>query len=525
MNKEQEKKNEKKIGNDDQKEKKNKEHYKNNENKNGDDDQGEKKKKEHEIFNRNENGDDEHEEQKNKDQDTNNEKKEGDDDQKEKKNKEQNKKDRNNNGNNDQGGNKNKDQDMYGNLPNFVGYILLVSLLVLGMAWLGHFYIENKNETMKKDFDIKIQNIQLESEKKMQILVKEKEDHYQQKMQEEKSKREEKFEKLKEKEQAIELERLNVAKEALKEEFSHWIAQEITNADADYNIQNMKNIKEFHRCKAIENVDKESFHDIVENIARVLHLSDERKEEIELSSKADNMVNVLEDFEHGESGKYSYGKYQTFRRANGNMDIFIALHSLTFELEPEYHQHLEKKDEKETDIAILSPNKALTSRERTAVKSAFRGQAIRLFESDCPNKLLTDMDIATQAEIRKQAKIEKGEEEMKKKEEEMKKKEELATTIYENNITIQTLKNEFDEVQSEYEKYLVDMENNHLAEKEEKEYKFKKEIEEIEQNRKKQTEELQEQREKSIEKGYAVILCLVFLGLGAMLAILCMKNK
>ena len=72
--------------------------------------------------------------------------------------------------------------------------------------------------------------------------------------------------------------RIKEAKDALKEEFSLWMAQDVRNTD--YNIKNMKNIQEFHRCKAIENVDKESFNDIVENIAAVLNLSEERKKEI-----------------------------------------------------------------------------------------------------------------------------------------------------------------------------------------------------------------------------------------------------
>ncbi len=44
-------------------------------------------------------------------------------------------------------------------------------------------------------------------------------------------------------------------------------------------------------------------------------------------------TNVIEDFEHGERGFYTYGKYQTMRQPNGNMDLVFAIHAFKWQLE------------------------------------------------------------------------------------------------------------------------------------------------------------------------------------------------
>ena len=89
-----------------------------------------------------------------------------------------------------------------------------------------------------------------------------------------------------------------------------------------------RNLKEFHRCKALEDVNEKAFDGIVENMAKVvmiivstfvfiiiiqvLEISEDRKEELKLAKHSQTMVNVIEDFEHGKHGFYNYGKILYF---------------------------------------------------------------------------------------------------------------------------------------------------------------------------------------------------------------------
>ena len=90
-----------------------------------------------------------------------------------------------------------------------------------------------------------------------------------------------------------------------------------------------RNLKEFHRCKALEDVNEKAFDGIVENMAKVvkiiastfvfiiiiiqvLEISEDRKEELKLAKHSQTMVNVIEDFEHGKHGFYNYGKILHF---------------------------------------------------------------------------------------------------------------------------------------------------------------------------------------------------------------------
>ena len=95
-----------------------------------------------------------------------------------------------------------------------------------------------------------------------------------------------------------------------------------------------RNLKEFHRCKALEDVNEKAFDGIVENMAKVvkiidftfvfiiiiqvLEISEDRKEELKLAKHSQTMVNVIEDFEHGKHGFYNYGKilhlHKTFKK-------------------------------------------------------------------------------------------------------------------------------------------------------------------------------------------------------------------
>ena len=127
----------------------------------------------------------------------------------------------------------------------------------------------------------------------------------------------------------LDTEREREQKEKMKTEFTHWISKPVSYPENFNPI--LRNPKEFHRCKALENINIDAFNDVVENMAKVLELSDDRKNKIKLATHSDMMVNVLEDFEFGSNGHYSYGKYQTLKRPNGNMDVIFALHALKFQ--------------------------------------------------------------------------------------------------------------------------------------------------------------------------------------------------
>ena len=88
-----------------------------------------------------------------------------------------------------------------------------------------------------------------------------------------------------------------------------------------------RTIREFHRCKAIEDVNQNAFEDIVDNLADIMGIEDNQKNEIKLAKHSQSMVNVIEDFEYGSEGFYTYGKYQTMRRPGGNMDLVFAIHA------------------------------------------------------------------------------------------------------------------------------------------------------------------------------------------------------
>ena len=103
--------------------------------------------------------------------------------------------------------------------------------------------------------------------------------------------------------------------------------------DSDIPDMHFGEIREFHRCKAIQDVEQNAFDEIVDNMASIMEIEESRKNEIKLAKHSQFMVNVIEDFEHGDAGFYTYGKYQTMRRPNGNMDLVFAIHAFKWRLE------------------------------------------------------------------------------------------------------------------------------------------------------------------------------------------------
>ena len=132
-----------------------------------------------------------------------------------------------------------------------------------------------------------------------------------------------------------------------------------------------RTIREFHRCKAIEDVNQNAFEDIVDNLANIMGIEDNQKNEIKLAKHSQSMVNVIEDFEYGNEGFYTYGKYQTMRRPGGNMDLVFAIHAFKWQLEDdletsELGQYDGRYGQSENGKNLLS------RREKEAWKSQFR---------------------------------------------------------------------------------------------------------------------------------------------------------
>ena len=200
--------------------------------------------------------------------------------------------------------------------------------------------------------------------------------------------------------------RMEGGKAIMQKEFTDWLSQAAM-APGDSIDMEFRSLKEFHRCKALEDVDEAAFHGIVENMARVLEISDDRKEEIQLARHASTMVNVIEDFEHGSSGFYTYGKYQTMKRANGNMDIVFAIHAFKWQLEEERSEAMAGT----SSSPVLASGKArsVSMRERAVWKSHFRAEAMRLFEADCPQQLVTEMRLKERRQERQEAASEEDE--------------------------------------------------------------------------------------------------------------------
>ena len=130
-------------------------------------------------------------------------------------------------------------------------------------------------------------------------------------------------------------------------------------------------IREFHRCKALQDVEQDAFDEIVDNMASIMEIEEGRKNEIKLAKHSQFMVNVIEDFELGESGFYTYGKYQTMRRPNGNMDLVFAIHAFKWQLERDEDED-DGSDLGKVDEAMGKRVGVVSMREKEEWKSQFR---------------------------------------------------------------------------------------------------------------------------------------------------------
>ena len=121
----------------------------------------------------------------------------------------------------------------------------------------------------------------------------------------------------------------------------------------------------------MQDVELDVFDEIVDNMAHIMEIEENKKNEIKLAKHSQFMVNVIEDFEHGERGLYTYGKYQTIRRPNGNMDLVFAIHAFKWQREREEGSVLSSRFEQSAGRAGKKGG-LVSVREKEAWKSQFR---------------------------------------------------------------------------------------------------------------------------------------------------------
>ena len=123
----------------------------------------------------------------------------------------------------------------------------------------------------------------------------------------------------------------------------------------------------------MQDVELDAFDEIVDNMANIMEIEENRKNEIKLAKHSQFMVNVIEDFEHGERGFYTYGKYQTMRRPNGNMDLVFAIHAFKWQLERDEEEESESDSQSSVFERSVGKRGGLVSaREKEAWKSQLR---------------------------------------------------------------------------------------------------------------------------------------------------------
>ena len=189
----------------------------------------------------------------------------------------------------------------------------------------------------------------------------------------------------------------NARREALKVDFENFRNQDL-GEQGSITVQEMNflDLNEFHRCKYIEDVDEKQYNSTIENLAELMGFSKAQEKEIILAQYSKSLVNVVEDFKYTEIGIYTYGKYQTLRRPNGNLDITFAMHAFKWDINQD---QLDTKDDSNIsdkpgrDVAKLKSGAKLKESERKAWKNAFRAEAIGLFQKDCPPQLLAEIGL------------------------------------------------------------------------------------------------------------------------------------
>jgi len=189
-------------------------------------------------------------------------------------------------------------------------------------------------------------------------------------------------------------ERLEGGQALMRDEFTTWLTDQVEVVAEDMKDAKFRSLREFHRCKALVDVDQEAFQEIIENMALVMEISDNRRDEMKLARHSQATVTMIEDMELGSNGFYTYGKFQTLRRPSGNMDIVFAIHAFKWTLAEEEEGENDVEEEVTKDVAKLGRASAMVSmRERDVWKTQFRREAMRLFETDCPRILMTEMGL------------------------------------------------------------------------------------------------------------------------------------
>jgi len=146
-------------------------------------------------------------------------------------------------------------------------------------------------------------------------------------------------------------------------------------------FREMFNVYDLKKCTAWEDVDPKFYEKLIDVTGRELNLTEDVTDAMKLAQHAGKVVNALEKFEQNEAGQFYFGRYQTRRRSNKNMDIAVVLYGFRWSL-------FSSEMEKETGQWLSS----LTARQKDLVVKSFRSKAVEAFSEICPSELLSVVD-------------------------------------------------------------------------------------------------------------------------------------
>jgi len=137
----------------------------------------------------------------------------------------------------------------------------------------------------------------------------------------------------------------------------------------------MFNVYDLKKCTAWDDVDPKFYEKLIDVTGRELNLTQDVTDAMKLAQHAGKVVNALEKFEQSSAGMFYFGRYETRRRPNKNMDIAVILYGFRWTLDD---------TDKETGEWLHS----LTARQKDVCVKSFRSKAVEAFSEICPSELL-----------------------------------------------------------------------------------------------------------------------------------------
>ena len=154
-------------------------------------------------------------------------------------------------------------------------------------------------------------------------------------------------------------------------------------ADLEMNRQ-MFSVSDLKKCTSWEGVDPKFYEEMIDVTGRELNLTEDVTDAMKLAQHAGKVVNALEKFEQNTAGMFYFGRYQTRKRPNKNMDVAVVLYGFRWTLDaPEI-------DQETGDIKKFLHS--MTTRQKDMYVKSFRSKAVEAFSVICPSELLTVVD-------------------------------------------------------------------------------------------------------------------------------------